>query len=305
MLGEQAQGNEVSVLTGREAPTIVGVSVTDVNSTEATVSAEIYPHGEVTTYHVEYGLNNTYGSSTPKASISAQHGPTSIQAQLTGLAPNSEYHYRIIATNSTAGEQSPDAAFTTSETVVAGGQGLPDDRAFEMVTPPNNDDANVYVPWGREDAGELNLTLRLFQVATDGSAVAYEGDATSGGGNGEGGSGLGNQFLAKRLASGWVTNSIQPAGVFSTRYQGFASDLSVGVLSSGTPAEPEDLPLSEEALGNGYDVLYARATSKSIYRPLFTKAAPVERSNFGFETHIFEGGQKSYRTPFRGRVDWL
>ena len=64
-------------------------------------------------------------------------------------------------------------------------------------------------------------TTRLFQVSADGSAVAYEGDATSGGGNGEAGNGIGNQFLAKRLVNGWVTNSIQPAGVFSTFIRGF------------------------------------------------------------------------------------
>ena len=149
VFGEQAQGNEVSVQTGHQAPTITGASVTNITSTGATVSAEIYPHGEVTTYRVEYGPSNTYGASTPEASISAQHGPASIQAQLTGLAPNSEYHYRIIATNSTGSEQSPDATFTTGETAAVGSQGLPDDRAFEMVTPPENEDANVYVPFAR------------------------------------------------------------------------------------------------------------------------------------------------------------
>ncbi|HXP98630.1 MAG TPA: hypothetical protein VN845_01035, partial [Solirubrobacteraceae bacterium] len=93
VLGEQAQGNEVSVLTGRAAPVITGVSVTNVTSTEATINAEIYPHGELATYHVEYGPTDAYGSSTVTASVSAQHGLAGIQAQLTGLAPNGEYHY--------------------------------------------------------------------------------------------------------------------------------------------------------------------------------------------------------------------
>ncbi len=279
VFGEQSQGNEVSVQTEHQAPAITGESITNTTSTSATVSAEIYPHGEVATYHVEYGPSNTYGASTPEASISAQHGPASIQAQLTGLAPKSEYHYRIITTNNTGSEQSPDETFTTGETVAAGSQGLPDDRAFEMVTPPENEDANVYVPFGEEASlSEGIATYKLFQVATDGSAVAYEGDATSGGGNGEAGRGIGSQFLAKHLANGgWATKSIQPAGALGTYYQGFSSDLSVGVLGSGKSAEPEELPLSGEALGDVYRVLYTRATSENVYTPLFTKVVLPNR----------------------------
>ncbi len=280
-LGEQSQGNEVSVLTGRQAPTITSTSTSNITSTAATVSAEIYPHGELATYRVEYGLADTYGSSTPEASISAQHGPADIQTRLTGLASNGEYHYRLIATNHTGSQQSPDATFMTGETVIASSLGLPDDRAYEMVTPSFNEDANVYVPLSEatgESASEGVQTFRLFQVASDGSSVVYVGDATSGGGNGEGGKGIGNQFLASRLAGGgWVTNSIQPPGVFATGYEGFSSDLSVGVLESGTPAETKDLPLSEEALSGGYNVLYARAASDNVYRPLFTKDVQPNR----------------------------
>jgi len=282
VFSEEVHGNEVSLQTGHQAPTITGASVMNITSTGATLSAEIYPHGEVTTYRVEYGTTNTYGSSTPEASISAQHGPASIQAQLTELIPNSEYYYRIVANNGTGGEQSSDAIFMTGETAAVGSQGLPDDRAFEMVTPPDNEDANVYVPAAEEaSVSEGVATHKLFQVATDGSAVAYESDATSGGGNGEGGRGLGSQLLAKHLADGgWVTNSIQPAGVFSTKYQGFSSGLSVGVLDSGTSSEPEDLPLSEEALDGGYTVIYARTTDEGTYRPLFTKAVSPDRTAF-------------------------
>ncbi len=291
-LGEQAQGNEVSVLTGRQAPTLTGASVTNITSTGATLSAEIYPHGEVTTYRVDYGLSNEYGTSTPEVSISAQHGPASIQAQLTGLAPNSEYHYRIIATNGTGSEQSPDAIFTTGDNAAVGSQALPDDREFEMITPPDNEDADVYTPFAELiSLSEGIATYKLFQVATDGSAVAYEGDATSGGGNGEAGLGIGTQFLAKHLSNGgWVTSSIQPAGVFSTEYQGFSSDLSVGVIRSGTQAEPKDLPLSEEAFGDGYGVLYSRVTNGNVYQPLFTKTVLPNRPAGGENEFGDNGG---------------
>jgi hypothetical protein len=304
VFGEQAQGNEVSLQTEHQAPTITGVSVANATSTGAMVSAEIYPHGEVTTYRVEYGPTNTYGSSTPEASISEQHGPANIQAQLTGLTPSNEYHYRIVTTNSTGSDQSPDATFTTSETAIAGSQGLPDNRTYEMVTPPENENADVYVPESLPTTYTENVegipTRRLFQVSADGSAVAYEGEPTSGGGNGEDGNGLGNQFLAQRLASGWVTRSIQPAGVHSTYYQGFSSDLSAGIITSGTPAEPK-ISLSPEALGEGYSVLYERVTNGDVYQPVFTDDVHPNRSSeaggFGTDSGVAIRGGAVGRAP--------
>ena len=305
---EASVSNEITVQTERQAPSISEIGVTNLTSTEATIGAEVYPHGEVTTYRVEYGLSNAYGSSTPEASISAQYGSAGIQSHLTSLAPSNEYHYRIVTTNSTGSDQSPDNTFTTDETAAVDGDGLPDNRAYEMVTPPENDDANVYVPLALEGGNSVGIqTPFLFQVATDGSAVAYEGDATSGGGLGEGGIGRGNQFLAKRSASGsWMTNSIQPAGLFSTRYQGMSSNLSIGILNSGTLAEPDNLPLSPEALGGGYDVLYAHATNENVYRPLFTNAVPPNRparttDGFGNNGNFPKAtGVQSYQPAFAG-----
>ena len=309
---EASVSSEITVQTGHQAPSFSKVAVTNITPTEATVGGEVYPHGEVTTYRVEYGLSNAYGSSTPEVSISAQHGPAGIQAQLTGLTPDSEYHYRIVATNGIGSEQSPDSNFTTGETAVVGNQGLPDNRVFEMVTPPDNEDANVYVPFAGEGSlSEGIATFKLFQVATNGSSVAYESDATSGEGNGEGGRGLGSQFLAKHLATGgWITNSIQPGGVFVTEYEGFSNDLSVGVLGSGTSGEPNNLPLSEEALGGGYHVLYARTTSENAYRPLFTKAVAPNRpatrygglGTGGFGTNgVYQMGEsRGYSPVFAG-----
>ncbi len=305
VFGEQATGNEVTTLTGHQAPSITGASVTNIAPDGAAVSAQVYPHGELTTYHVEYGLSDTYGSDTPEVSISPQHGPAGIQAQLTGLTPNSECHYRIVATNKTGGEQSPDRSFTTDEAAIESDRGLPDGRLFEMVTPPQNENANVYAPLGLpiENAGEGIFTPLPFQVATDGSSVAYQGDATSDGGFGSAGLGRGNQFLAKHSATGgWVTSSIQPAGLFETAYQGFSGDLSVGVLGSATQGEPESLPLSREALGGGYQVLYARAADESTYRPLFTKTVQLNRSNtsFGTDGNVYQLGTREGRPVFAG-----
>ena len=49
---------------------------------------------------------------------------------------------------------------------------LPDNRVYEMVTPPNNQDADVYVPFAEEAFVSQGVqSFFPFQVALDGSAV--------------------------------------------------------------------------------------------------------------------------------------
>ena len=100
-------------------------------------------------------------------------------------------------------------------------EALPDGRVYEMVTPPNNQDANVYVPLAEEaPVSQGVLSFLPFQVATDGSAVTYLGDATTGG-EGEIQRGLGDQYLARRTAAGWLQTVIQPDGRHNPYFEGF------------------------------------------------------------------------------------
>jgi hypothetical protein len=291
--GGQASSNEISEQTGRQAPAISEVSVASITSGEATVSAHIYPHGEQATYHVEYGTSEAYGSSTPEVSVSAQHGPAGIQARLSDLASGTEYHYRIVASNATGTERTSDATFMTEAVLAKGASGLPDDRVYEMVTPVNNNDANVYVPFTFEPdrLGQSNgfETFSLFQVAADGSAVTYLASPIPGA------YGLardGAQYLAERSSSrGWAQTLIQPPARVNTLYSGFSSDLSIGVLNSGATNEPEVLPpLSSEAPGKGYFDLYECAivespcttsedttSRKNPYQPLYTTKITLNR----------------------------
>jgi hypothetical protein len=169
---------------------------------------------------------------------------------------------------------------------------LPDSRAYEMVTPAENYDADVYVP---EDipadqvVSEGEFPTRLpFEVAEDGEAVAY-GAAPTVEGTGNGGLGVGDEYLARRLpGGGWARPvNLQPLGengaVINTGfYQAFSPDLAVGILQSGNSKKPEAL-LSPQAPGEGYAVLYTRALEGKSYQPFFT-SAPTNRSPEAFET---------------------
>jgi hypothetical protein len=281
---------------GPESPSVEGLAVSEVGAAKATVSVQVDPHGLATMYRFQYGTSEAYGSETAEAEVSGEE-PVAVSAKLTGLAPGSEYHVRIVATDTAGSEQ----AVLVFHTLSVGVQGLPDKRVFEMVTPVENQNAEVYAPQGEASvestAPEQGFqTARPFRVSTDGDRVVYVAGSTSGG-TGEEQITLGNDYLASRSPDGgWSQINIEPPGRQKPDYQGFSSDLSTGVLVSGTLKDFENgsPPLSSEAPGEGYRVLYERSLSEEDYRPFFTKAPlPLTPGEFG----AYEGSE-----PVMGRM---
>ncbi len=185
---------------------------------------------------------------------------------------------------------------------------LPDGRVFEMVTPPENHDADVYVPFAMS-LGIFNVGLGgtdtelPFQVAQSGEAVAYLAASTTGG-NGQVAAGFGNEYIARRpTTGGWSQVGLQPYGRKGAFYQAFSSDLAVGFLNAGVAGE--EGPLSPEAPGGKYPVLYTHATLEGAggtYTPLFTQKpseplgefltynVPVNDLSAGKHQVVFAGG---------------
>ncbi len=250
-------------------PLIDGESFFEVGSTSATVSAQINGEGLPTTYHFEYGPAETYGATTPEASLGAGSGDVGASAELSGLEPGTEYHFRVVAKNIHGTTPGVDVTFTTFPTST---YTLPDGRVYEMVTPVSNQDANVYVPALAllESASSALFTDRPFQASADGDAVAYVGDPTSGG-NGSNGNGGGNEYLATRSPAGaWTQVDIQPPGYLSPVYQGFSSDLSVGFLYSSEPLVGAPAGLYSRTSADGsYQTLPG-----SVYAGASTEADP-------------------------------
>ncbi len=89
---------------------------------------------------------------------------------------------------------------------------------------------------------------------------------------------------AYRQAIGTLPLNLQPPGIDSAFYQAFSPNLTVGVLESGSTKTPEVPPLSPQAPGNGYSVLYTHLIDGESYKPLFT-AQPPNRTSGSFETY--------------------
>jgi hypothetical protein len=101
------------------APTAITGPVSAVGSTSATASGTVNAGGQATTWYVEYGTTTGYGRQT--ASQSAGSGTSNVQvsAVLTGLAPGTTYHYRLVATNGAGTSRGGDGIFTTTSGPVA------------------------------------------------------------------------------------------------------------------------------------------------------------------------------------------
>ena len=85
----------------------------------------VYDYGSTTTYHFEYGTTTAYGTSAPMPDADASSGlATSVSQQITGLAPDTTYHWKLVSTNSIEGTASTgDQTFSTAAATMAPGTG--------------------------------------------------------------------------------------------------------------------------------------------------------------------------------------
>lgn len=258
-------------------PVVSEESVSSVGAQSATVAALIDPEGLLTTYIVEYGPSTSYGSRTTQFSAGSAEGSVTVNVTLTDLTPGTSYHLRFVASNEAGSEPGGDVMFTAYP---AGLSGLPDGRAYEMVSPVENDNAEAYSPVG-SSTPNIIPTYRPFQASTNGNAVMYESDTTVGG-NGFTGEHFGNAELATRNPEGgWTQKTIQPDGHHLSIFEAFSPDLSTSivedcdqpVLGAGAPIIASREQSNFEI---GYNVLYSHNDNSGSYQPLFT-TTPLNR----------------------------
>lgn len=278
---ETTVGDPVSLTTTTLKPVVTEESLASATSTEATFGAQINPEGLPTSFKVEYGTSEPFGSSA-EATLPAAEGAVGVSAHLTGLAPGTAYHFRFVAHSALGGTPGADVPFATAGSLGPSELALPDDRTYELVSATGNQE--VYVPLQGEVPNEDTFTGRPFRASDGGVAVSYVGDppASGEGGSGSTGRGLGNQYLAMHTSAGWSARVITPSGGgLEGRYEAFSGDLSVGVLFEGIT------PLAAGAPVN-CGVLYSRTNDDADYRPFFTAAQTSGRCQEG-EPVLFAG----------------
>ncbi|MEJ7891310.1 MAG: hypothetical protein WKF94_01540 [Solirubrobacteraceae bacterium] len=89
---------------------------TKVTATTATLTGTVNPNGEDTTYFFEYGTTTARGTTTPVQTVAAKGKPkdVAVDAAISGLSPNTLYHFRLVATNPSGTAAGNDKTFTTA-----------------------------------------------------------------------------------------------------------------------------------------------------------------------------------------------
>ena len=93
-------------------PIVTPKPATNVATFAATLNGLLDPHGLTTSVYFQYGTTTNYGRTT---AVQSQTGNTyrNIAANIVGLAGNTTYHFRIVATNSVGTRYGSDRTFTT------------------------------------------------------------------------------------------------------------------------------------------------------------------------------------------------
>ncbi len=201
------------------APTVESEQASGITDTEAKLSAVINPRGLPTTYRLEYGTTDAYGQSTAELEVGGDEQEHTVASVLAGLAPDTTYHWRAVATNSHAVTDGIDRTFTTfpifspesdcpNQALRSGASAsLPDCRAYEMVSPQAKA-GEVYPPNPSSAScsqclpGEFGTKMAM-QASPDGEAIAYEGQPFF-----AGLASRDNEYLAHRSAAGWRTEGL-------------------------------------------------------------------------------------------------
>jgi hypothetical protein len=112
--GPTGWGTPDGTLALSSAPSAVTDAATSVTSTGATLNGTVNPEGQETTYHFEYGKTTSYGTSVPVPSANAGSGTSNLEESkvITGLEPETNYHFRVVATNGTGTTDGMDHTFT-------------------------------------------------------------------------------------------------------------------------------------------------------------------------------------------------
>jgi DNA-binding beta-propeller fold protein YncE len=222
-------------------PTIDRERVSDVTDSSATLKAQINPNTLDTTYWWEYGLGDcevVECTKVPLAGVSIGDGHKGVDVTqlITGLQPQTVYHYRVVAENAEDITKGVVETFTTQGLGLA--FALSDRRVWEMVS-PSNKYSGVLV-----NSGETAI-----QASESGNSLAYASLGTIAGEPTSARLPEPATVLAKRKSSGaWESDDLTPTHTVATRllpnteFKLFSSDLLRAEL------EPADrTPLSPEA----------------------------------------------------------
>lgn len=236
-----------ATLTTPPPATIEAQSAANVTATAADLTAKIDTEDLATSYQFEYGTIPSYGMQAPlpAATLAAASGTQSIAVHVEDLQPNTTYYFRVVATNVSGTLAASATKFTTYPPSEA--FSLPDNRVYELVSPPDKNGGDV---GGGE--GFLKPPASAYgQSSVSGSAITYASAASFGDAQS---AQLSTQYLSTRGPSGWTTHAISPPATPTQielrlePFDFFTPELTAWVFAWKNPSLTQDAPPKIENL---------------------------------------------------------
>jgi hypothetical protein len=107
-----SRGSDHTFLTSNP-PAVTTKPASSIRETTATLNASVNPNGVATTVYFEYGTSTSYGSKSSPKGIGAGHSAQNVAIGISGLAVNTVYHVRVVASNAIGTNGGADLTFTT------------------------------------------------------------------------------------------------------------------------------------------------------------------------------------------------
>jgi plastocyanin len=95
-------------------PTATTEAATQLTEHEATLNGTVNPNGKATEYFFKWGTTEAYGEKTSLKPAGAGTASVAASVVLSGLAPATTYHFRLVATNEKGTVEGSDQTFTTA-----------------------------------------------------------------------------------------------------------------------------------------------------------------------------------------------
>jgi hypothetical protein len=253
--GEFFVNSVIDRFTSFVGPTVTTAAPGEIERTAATFNGTIDPGGVASKYHYEYGLENTYGSSTEPIDAGSGSGAIEAPGPVTGLIPNTTYHYRVVGSNASGSIVGVDETLTT------------------LAAPPTVDGSHAFVSAITPTGARIHATVNPQHSATTfrieyGTTIAY-GSSTP-----EGGAEVGEQSSDQAVAA--TLTGLQPDTLY--HYRVSAED---GVEGPQTGADATFIT-APAAPASGSEVTTRKATLTGTIDP--HGAATTYHFNYGPST---------------------
>jgi phosphodiesterase/alkaline phosphatase D-like protein len=156
--GSGGSAGDPLTFTTAAKPLVTPDSATDITGIGATLHAVVNPSNVNTTVRFEVGETTSYGTSLPAAeSLLGGAADAPVSLAVSGLKPNTTYHFRAVATNSSGTTFGDDGTFTTATLAPAAQTAAASEITLTSATlrgtvEPNNATTVVTFEYGLTDA---------------------------------------------------------------------------------------------------------------------------------------------------------